>query len=61
MIHVFLRLDGGDLGPRMMQTSALCPIIPQHLQIIFCIMRKSEITGWIDAVSLLMEDERLKR
>ena len=54
---VLLILGGRNLWPRMMQESDLCPILPQHSKIIFCLMRKAAITGWIDTVSLFMEDE----
>ena len=33
-------------GPRMIHASALCPILPQHSQILFCLMRRAAITGW---------------
>ena len=58
---VFLiRIGGRDFGPRMMQASALRPILPQHLQIVFCLVRRAAITGWRDYVSLLIKYEELK-
>ena len=51
-----LRLGGRNFGPRMMQAWALCPILPQHSKIIFCFVRIAPINGWIDDLSLLMED-----
>ena len=57
-LSIFLiRLGGGNLGPRVMQASALCPVLPQNSQIVFCKTRRSAITGWIVDVSLLVEDE----
>ena len=41
----------------MMQSSNLCPILPHHSKIIFCLMRRAEITVCRDAVSFFMEDE----
>ena len=36
---VFLLIIGGrKLGPRIIQASALCPILPNISQIIFCLM-----------------------
>ena len=55
-----LILGGSNFGPWMMHASDLCPILPQHPQILFCLVRRSAITGWISAVSLLMEYEGLK-
>ena len=46
----FLRLGGRNLGPWMVQEYALFPILPQHLQIIFCLMQRAEITIWRVAV-----------
>ena len=50
-----LRRGGRNFWSLMIQASYLCPILPQHLQIIFCLVRRSVIAGWRDAVSLLME------
>ena len=55
-----IRLGGIHLGPQMIQASALCPILAQNLKIIFCLMRRAEITGLIVDVSLFVEDERTK-
>ena len=55
-----LRLGGRNFGPRMMHASYLCPIIPQHLQMILCLTWRDAITGWIVAASLLLEDEGTK-
>ena len=52
-----LRLGGRNFGPRMMHASDLCPILPQHSQIRFCLMRRAAITGWRVVASLLLEDE----
>ena len=41
----------------MIQASVLCPILPQHFQILFYIMHRYVITGWRDDIQLLMEDE----
>ena len=51
-----LRLGGRNLGTRMIQASALCPILPHHLQIIFCLIWRAAITGLRVALSLLVED-----
>ena len=32
-----LRIGGSNLGPRVMQASSSCPILPQHQQINVCI------------------------
>ena len=55
-----LRFGGRNFGPRMMHASALCPILPQHSQINFCLMQRSAITGWRVAASLFLEDEGQK-
>ena len=34
-----LRLGGRNFGPRMMQASDLCPILPQNSQILFCLVK----------------------
>ena len=39
-LFFLLRLFGRNLGPRIMKASSLCPIIPHHCQISFCIMRR---------------------
>ena len=52
-----LRIGGRNFGPRMMHASSLCPILPQHSQIIFCLVRRAVITGWIVAALLLLEDK----
>ena len=55
-----LRLGGGKLGQRMMQASAFFPILPHNLQRIVCLMHIAAITGWRDAVLLLVEYEGKK-
>ena len=55
-----LRICGRNFVPRMIQASYLCPIIPQHQKILFCLVRRDTITVWRVAASLLMEDEGLK-
>ena len=42
---IFIRIGGMNFGPRMMQASALCPIIPQHSQLLFYIVQRAAITG----------------
>ena len=57
---IFILIIGGrNFGPRTMQASALCPILPQHLQILFCLVRWSTMTIWRDTVWLFMEYEGL--
>ena len=53
-------LGGSNLGPWMIQASSLCTILPQHSQIIFCLMRRYSITGWRVTIALLLEDEGQK-
>ena len=54
---IFLIKHGGsNLGPQMIQSSSLCPILPQHSQILLCMMQISAITVWRVSVSFLMED-----
>ena len=54
------RLGERKFGPQMMHASALCQILPQHSQIILCLVRRSAITWWRVATSLFLEYERLK-
>ena len=57
-LFIFLIRHGGrNLGPWMMQASSMCPILPNHSQVLFYIMRGYAITVCRDDASLLMEDE----
>ena len=40
-----LRLGGRNSGPRIMQESVLCPILPHNYQILFYLMCRSVSTG----------------
>ena len=40
-----LILSGSKLGTRLIQTSALFTVLPNPLQIIFCVMRRALIMG----------------
>ena len=51
-----LRLSGSKLQIRMMQELVLCPSLPQHYEIVFCRMRRAEITGCRVVLSLLVVD-----
>ena len=58
---IFLIILGGSkLGQQIIQASALCPILPQHLQTVFCLMWRSKITGGRVDVSMLVEEEYTK-
>ena len=60
-LFIFIpRICGRMFLPWIMKASALYKILPQHSQILFCLMRRFTITVWRDAVSLLMEDEGKK-
>ena len=50
-----LRLGRSNLGPQMIQALDLCPILPQHSQILFCLMWRASITVWRDYLSFSME------
>ena len=41
----------------MMHVLSFFPILKQHLQIVFCLMRRTEINGCIFSVLLLVEDK----
>ena len=56
LVSNILRLVGSKLGPRMIQASALCPILPQYLQITLCSTQRAARNGWIVSVSLSVED-----
>ena len=45
------------LGPQMIQTSTLCPILSHNYQIVFYRIWRSEITGRVVAVLLFVEYE----
>ena len=59
-IIFLLKIDGSKLLSRMTQASALCPIHPNLLQIIFFQNWITEITGWRVAESMLMKYEGSK-
>ena len=48
-----IRLGVINLGPRIIQSSALCPILPQYFQILFCLLWRSAIAGWTVGASFL--------
>ena len=55
-----LRLFKSKLGPQVMQASALFPIFPQRLQIVFCLTWGDLMYVWRVYVSLLVGDEAPK-
>ena len=52
-----LRLGGRKLGPRMIQASAFCSVLPHHFPLIFCQTLIAAINGRRVHVSLLVEYE----
>ena len=60
LFNFLLRLGRRNFVPWVVHASALCPILPQHSQILFCIIRRAAITGCRVASSLFLEDEGLK-
>ena len=55
-----LRMGGRKLLPRMIHESALCPILPHNLQIIFCITCRAAMTVFRVNVLLFVEYDLLK-
>ena len=57
LVHLYSKTGWEKWGPHMMQESALCTILPQHFQIVFFWIMRSEMTGWRVSISLLVEYE----
>ena len=58
LIHILEKISGKNLGNLIIQESYLCPIIPKHPQILFCLTKRYDIIGWREAVSLFLEQNK---